>query len=84
MGMEIHTREGAAHLHRGLLGDLDAALDGRRFVRIHRLIIVNIDVIEELRHDAHGEYIVVLKDHTEVRLGRRYRARLRDRLGQPL
>lgn len=84
MYVNLHMRDGAVHLHRSLLGDLDAALDPRRFVRVHRSSIVNIDVVEELRLDAHGDYVVVLKDRTEVRLGRRYRSRLQERLGQPL
>jgi two-component system, LytTR family, response regulator len=84
MYVKLHLRDGTVHLHRSLLGDLDAALDQRRFVRVHRSAIVNIDVIEELQQDPHGDYTVVLKDRTEVRLGRRYRARLQDRLGQDL
>jgi two-component system LytT family response regulator len=84
MYVRLHLRDGSVHLHRSLLGDLDAALDQRRFVRVHRSAIVNIDVIEELQQDPHGDYTVVLKDRTEVRLGRRYRARLQDRLGQDL
>jgi two-component system LytT family response regulator len=84
MYVRLHMRDGAVHLHRSLLGDLDAALDPRRFVRIHRSAIVNIDVIDELQQDVHGDYMVVLKDRTEVRLGRRYRERLQQRLGQPL
>jgi two-component system LytT family response regulator len=84
MYVRLHTRDGAVHLHRGLLGHLDATLDQRRFVRVHRSAIVNIDLVDELQQDAHGDYTVVLKDRTEVRLGRRYRERLRDRLGQDL
>jgi two-component system LytT family response regulator len=84
MYVKLHLRDGTVHLHRSLLGDLDAALDRRRFVRVHRSAIVNIDVIDELQQDPHGDYTVVLKDRTEVRLGRRYRARLQDRLGQDL
>jgi two-component system, LytTR family, response regulator len=84
MYVRLHTRDGAVHLHRGLLGHLDAALDKRRFVRVHRSAIVNIEVIDELQQDAHGDYTVVLKDRTAVRLGRRYRERLQDRLGQDL
>jgi len=82
--VKLHTRDGAVHLHRGLLGSLDASLDERRFVRIHRSAIVNIDVVSELRQDAHGDYIAVLRDRTEVRVGRRFRARLQARLGQSL
>ena len=84
MYVKLHTRDGGVHLHRGLLGSLDASLDERRFVRIHRSAIVNIDVIDELRQDAHGDYIAVLRDHTEVRVGRRFRSRLQACLGQPL
>jgi two-component system, LytTR family, response regulator len=82
--VKLHTRDGSVHLHRGLLGSLDAALDERHFVRIHRSAIVNIDVVDELRQDAHGDYSVLLRDRTEVRVGRRFRARLQARLGQPL
>jgi two-component system, LytTR family, response regulator len=81
MYVKLHMRDGGVHLHRGLLGQLDGVLDKRRFVRVHRSAIVNIDVIDELQQDPHGDYVVVLKDRTEIRLGRRYRARLQDRLG---
>jgi two-component system, LytTR family, response regulator len=82
--VKLHTRDGGAHLHRGLLGSLDAALDERRFVRIHRSAIVNIDLVDELRQDAHGDYVVLLRDRTEIRVGRRFRTRLQARLGQAL
>jgi two-component system LytT family response regulator len=82
--VKLHTRDGGVHLHRGLLGTLDASLDERRFVRIHRSAIVNIDLVDELRQDAHGDYVVLLRDRTEVRVGRRFRARLQARLGQEL
>ena len=84
MYVKLHTRDGAVHLHRGLLGTLDTALDERQFVRIHRSAIVNIDIVDELRQDAHGDYIAVLRDRTEIRVGRRFRARLQARLGQAL
>jgi two-component system, LytTR family, response regulator len=84
MYVKLHTRDGNVHLHRGLLGSLDAALDSRRFVRIHRSAIVNIDIVHELRQDAHGDYVAVLRDQTEVRVGRRFRTRLQERLGQAL
>lgn len=80
--VKLHTRDGGVHLHRALLGTLDSALDERRFVRIHRSAIVNIDLVDELRQDAHGDYIALLRDRTEVRVGRRFRARLQERLGQ--
>jgi two-component system LytT family response regulator len=84
MYVKLHTRDGATHLHRALLGALDRSLDARRFVRIHRSTIVNIDLVDELRQDAHGDYVLVLRDRTELRVGRRFRERLQARLGQPL
>jgi two-component system LytT family response regulator len=84
MYVKLHTRDGGVHLHRGLLGAMDASLDGRRFVRIHRSAIVNIDLVDELRQDAHGDYVVLMRDRTEIRVGRRFRARLQERLGQSL
>jgi two-component system LytT family response regulator len=84
MYVKLHMRDGAVHLHRGLLGQLDAVLDHRRFVRVHRSAIVNIDLVDELQPDSHGDYRVILKDRTEIRLGRRYRNGLQERLGQDL
>jgi len=84
MYVKLHTRDGGPYLHRALLGSLDATLDGRRFVRIHRSAIVNIDVVAELRQDEHGDYVAVLRDKTEVRVGRRFRIRLQTRLGQEI
>jgi two-component system LytT family response regulator len=84
MYVKLHTRDGAVHLHRGLLGSMDASLDPRRFVRIHRSAIVNLDLVDGLRQDPHGDYVVLLRDRTEIRVGRRFRARLQARLGQPL
>lgn len=84
MYVKLHTRDGTSHLHRALLGDLDRSLDARRFVRVHRSAIVNIEMVEEVRQDAHGEHILVLRDKTELRVGRRFRNRLQARLGQAL
>jgi two-component system LytT family response regulator len=84
MYVKLHTRDGAALLHRALLGALDQTLDPRRFVRIHRSAIVNIDVVVELRQDAHGDYVAVLRDRTEIRVGRSFRARLQARLGHQI
>jgi two-component system, LytTR family, response regulator len=84
MYVRIHTRENGAHLHRALIGSLEESLDPRQFVRIHRSAIVNIDLVSELRLDAHGDYVAVLRGGPEVRVGRRFRDRLQARLGQSL
>jgi two-component system LytT family response regulator len=82
MYVRLHTRAQASHLHRASLGSLEASLDPQQFVRIHRSAIVNIDMVGELRQDAHGDYVAVLRSGSEVRVGRRFRERLQQRLGQ--
>jgi len=84
MYVNIHTRDGAAHLHRGLIGALEESLDPRRFIRIHRSAIINIDLVRELRQNAHGDYIAVLHGGIDVPVGRSFRAKLQTRLGQAL
>ena len=84
MYVNLHTRDGGTHLHRALLGELETALDPRRFVRIHRSAIVNIDLVVELRQELHGDYVAVLRGGTEIRVGRRFRARLQARLGHQI
>jgi two-component system LytT family response regulator len=67
---------GRRHLFREAIGSLEAKLDPRRFRRIHRSTIVNIDSIRELRPAFRGEYDVVLRDGTELKLSHRYRGNL--------
>ncbi len=48
----------------------------------HRSTMVNIDAIRELRPCFHGDYEVVLRDGTELRLSHRFRGNLeKDFLG---
>jgi len=58
-----------SHLLRESLASLETRLDPRRFVRVHRSAIVQIDRIREL----HGEE-VVLRDGVRVAVSRRRRA----------
>ena len=82
--VRLHTAGGATHLHRALLGELEAALDPRRFVRIHRSAVVNLDFVTEFQADSHGQYAVLLRDRTPLKLSRGYRPALEARLGQRL
>ena len=65
-----------AHLVRATLGGMEEQLDARRFTRIHRSTIVNVDRVKEVRPWFAGDYLVKLQDGTELRLSRRYRDRL--------
>jgi two-component system, LytTR family, response regulator len=75
---------GKEMLYRSVLNDLAARLDPRRFVRVHRSAIVNIESILHLEPISHGEFEVVLKNGSRPRVSRTYRAHLEKRLGQPL
>jgi len=66
-----------SYLHREPMRDLEARLDPRRFVRIHRSTIVAIDRVAELHASTHGDHCVRLRDGTELKLSRSRRGRLR-------
>jgi two-component system, LytTR family, response regulator len=72
---------GETHVLRRSLMELEQDLAGETFIRIHRSIIVNLDRVLGLELQSGGEYEVVLKSKVRLRLSRRYRKRLRDRLG---
>jgi two-component system, LytTR family, response regulator len=69
-----------AHLLREKMHDLEAQLDPRKFVRIHRSIIVNLDRIKEMHPHFNGDYIVVLEDGAQLKLSRSRREHLEVRL----
>jgi two-component system LytT family response regulator len=52
----------------------------RRFARIHRSAIVNLDFIRELNPMWGGDYRVFLQNGTQLTLSRNYRSGVRDTL----
>jgi two-component system LytT family response regulator len=72
------------HLLRESLTALEKTLDPARFVRVHRSTIVNLDRIRELQPAFHGDYVIVLRDGTELALSRSCRDRLEESLGHTL
>lgn len=65
------------YLVRDTLNDVERKLDPQRFARVHRSTIVNLDRVQELQPWSHGDFVVVLKDGTKLRLSRRYRQNLK-------
>ncbi|PWU02921.1 MAG: DNA-binding response regulator [Terriglobia bacterium] len=61
------------HVIRETMNALEARLDRRTFVRIHRSFIVNIDRIAQMQPWFRGDYLVFLRDGTKLRLSRSYR-----------
>lgn len=70
-----------AHLVRDTLSSFEVRLDPRRFVRIGRSIIVNIDRVREMQPMFHGEYIVILNDGTKLTVSRGYKDNLQKYIG---
>lgn len=64
------------HLMRDTLRALEERLDPQRFVRLHRSAIVNIERLRELLPWSRGEQVAVLRDGTQLTIGRAFRERL--------
>lgn len=71
------------HLVRQTMAELEASLDGQRFVRVHRRAIVNIDRVREIHPLFRGDCTLVLTDGTQVRLSRTRRADFERMFGTP-
>jgi two-component system, LytTR family, response regulator len=78
--VRLHLVKGN-HLVRETMQGMQSRLDATKFVRIHRSAIVNIDEICEIAPLLAGDYRVVLRDHTQLTLSRRFRSDL-DRILQ--
>ena len=74
---------GQRHYINFTLDQLERRLDARRFARIHRGVIVNLDWAESLRPGFAGTYRLQLKDDakTELPVARARARALRERLG---
>jgi two-component system LytT family response regulator len=71
------------HLIRETLGHLEQRLAPKKFLRIHRSTMVNLDRVKEL-HVNDEEQIVLLQDGPELTLSRRYREKVSPALGLPV
>jgi two-component system, LytTR family, response regulator len=71
-------------IHRAALSELIGRLDPRRFVRVHRSAVVNIDSILHLEPATHGEFDLVLRGGQRLHVSRTFRPLLEARLGQSL
>lgn len=73
-----------SYLLRDTISALEGQLDPKRFVRVHRSAIVNVDRIQELQAWFHGEYRIILREGVQLTLSRSYREKLHELLGRPL
>ncbi len=64
------------HLLRRSMAELERDLEAENFCRIHRSTIVNLARVRDLCRDVGGEYEVVLRDETRLKVSRGYREKL--------
>ena len=73
--------DGRTMLLRRTLASLAKELGPRRFVRVHRSAIVNVERIGGLRRRSHGEATLLLQDGHSLKVSRTYRAALEKLVG---
>jgi two-component system LytT family response regulator len=71
---------GRTHMLRRSLADLDALLAAHGFYRVHRSVIVNLERIRMLEMREDGEYELVLETGQRLRMSRRYRKAVLERM----
>jgi two-component system, LytTR family, response regulator len=65
-----------SYLTRDTLQSLESRLNPRKFVRIHRSSIINLDFVSEFKPIWSGDYRVSLRNGTRLTLSRAFRHRL--------
>jgi two-component system LytT family response regulator len=73
-----------SHMLRETLTSLETRLDPRKFVRVHRSTVVNLERIKELHPLFHGDHVVILRDGSRLTLSRSYRENLERVLGRSI
>ncbi len=70
--MCIYTN-GETLILRQTMKDLEKRLDPRRFQRVHRSTIVNLDLVRQVKPHTNGECFLVLESGAQVKVSRSYR-----------
>lgn len=77
---ELHVGD-RRYIIREAMQTLEERLDPDRFIRIHRSVIVRLDLVDTLLRGAGGDYEVLLKTGARLRVSRSRREELERRLG---
>jgi two-component system LytT family response regulator len=72
--------EGKTHLKQQRLSELEALLDPKRFVRIHRSYILNVERLARLELYAKDSRMAILKDGTKLPVSRAGYEKLKESL----
>lgn len=79
----VHTR-GSSYLVRRTMSWFEERLDPRRFVRVHRSYIVNVDRVSSIKPWSGGSYDILLEGGTSVRLSAARKEVLERVIGQEI
>jgi two-component system LytT family response regulator len=71
---------GIQHLLRETMKGIESRLDGRRFLRVHRSKIVNLDRVRGVEPTEHGEFLILIEGGGRLRSGRGFTDQLREKL----
>jgi|26BtaG_2_1085354.scaffolds.fasta_scaffold01267_9 hypothetical protein len=69
--ISIHLEE-KKYLHTETLKSISTQLDNKKFVRVHKSTIVNLDKVVSYKSRLNGDYDIILKNGVELRLSRTY------------
>jgi two-component system LytT family response regulator len=81
--VRVHTGKDT-YLLRKTLSAIETELDPKRFIRIHRSTIVNVDRIKELQPSFSGRHAVLMENGARLTLSRNYKVKLFGLLGRPI
>lgn len=76
--MCVHSIDGKTHIMRKTMKELEAELNPDKFVRIHRSVMVNKNLVEKLVTHANGEYHLILESGQELKVSRSYKERAKE------
>lgn len=75
--MCVHAT-GQTHIMRRTMKELEEELDPKKFVRVHRSAIVNINYVQKLVSHISGEYHLILSNGSELKVSRSHRDQVKE------
>lgn len=75
--VRVHMRGNQVHLVNALLGDMEKALEGQPFLRVHRSAIVRCDNVRGVLRGPFSAPVLELDDGHKLSVGRKYKDAVR-------
>ena len=79
--VRVHM-DGRTHLVNAMLGEIEKALDGDAFLRVHRSAIVRKDKVQAVLRGRFSAPVLELDDGYRLQVGRKYRDAVRSAFGE--